>query len=596
MKWSSMDQVPDEFGPKAYGDLTQTNWAVSRYVPWSSWATAASIWPNAVTSGAKPLSSVEAESSGLGTFTHELTHNLGILDNYSNPYAAIQQRGFTGMWDMMSRGSFNGPGGPHTRYEIPPTQGASLGSQHNTRNKLKLGFLSPNQVLRVNRSALANDGVVVADVQARELDPGNGLGGIQVTMDGSGDNETPCDYTKDWTCDGVSKNASGVVQHKYNAYTAEVVQQIGSDSFDPGHGVILAKTKTAESDTCGSASCFVWVIDSHPSDIGHLDFVQPDGQPRMATLGDERQLNDASFNAGTNSGSSYEYEDTANRLHFYIIDKYSDAQGMLHYRIGVQSLDGNGPQARGVKLGSPSAVGTDGDYSTCTIPLTNTGTAAAIDPASSPTDVTPYVGGDVYRLSASASGTGWTAQLRNALATAKFGETIQVPVYFTRGTGAGSVTLTATSVSDSSKTVSATCSSADGGTSGTVNATLSLTLGAAPSFGAFTPGVAHDYTAATTANVISTAGDAALSVSDAGASPGHLVNGSFVMAQALQAQANDGAFSTVGAAPATLLSYAGPISNDAVRIGLKQPIAAGDALRTGSYAKTLTFTLSTTKP
>ena len=48
---------------------------------------------------------------------------------------------------------------------------------------------------------------------------------------------------------------------------------------------------------------------------------------------------------------------------------------------------------------------------------------------------------------------------------------------------------------------------------GTVPATLSLTLGAPASFGAFTPGVGAEYTAATTANVISTAGDAALSVS-----------------------------------------------------------------------------------
>ena len=48
---------------------------------------------------------------------------------------------------------------------------------------------------------------------------------------------------------------------------------------------------------------------------------------------------------------------------------------------------------------------------------------------------------------------------------------------------------------------------------GTVPATLSLTLGAPATFGAFTPGVAKEYTASTTANVISTAGDAALTVS-----------------------------------------------------------------------------------
>ena len=40
---------------------------------------------------------------------------------------------------------------------------------------------------------------------------------------------------------------------------------------------------------------------------------------------------------------------------------------------------------------------------------------------------------------------------------------------------------------------------------GTVPATLSLALGTPASFGAFTPGVARDYTANTSATVISTA-------------------------------------------------------------------------------------------
>jgi hypothetical protein len=61
----------------------------------------------------------------------------------------------------------------------------------------------------------------------------------------------------------------------------------------------------------------------------------------------------------------------------------------------------------------------------------------------------------------------------------------------------------------------------DGGVGGTVPATLSLSLGAPASFGAFTPGLAKDYTATTTATVTSTAGDGTLSVSD----PGHLTNG-----------------------------------------------------------------------
>ena len=74
---------------------------------------------------------------------------------------------------------------------------------------------------------------------------------------------------------------------------------------------------------------------------------------------------------------------------------------------------------------------------------------------------------------------------------------------------------------------------APGGVGGTVPATLSLTLGTPAAFGAFTPGVAKDYLASTTANVISTAGDATLSVADPSSSnTGHLVNGTFALPQA----------------------------------------------------------------
>ena len=51
---------------------------------------------------------------------------------------------------------------------------------------------------------------------------------------------------------------------------------------------------------------------------------------------------------------------------------------------------------------------------------------------------------------------------------------------------------------------------------GTVPATLSLTLGAPATFGAFVPGVQTDYSAQTTATVTSTAGDATLAVTDPG--------------------------------------------------------------------------------
>jgi hypothetical protein len=136
---------------------------------------------------------------------------------------------------------------------------------------------------------------------------------------------------------------------------------------------------------------------------------------------------------------------------------------------------------------------------------------------------------------------------------------------------------------------------ADGDAGATVPATLSLTLGGSAGFGAFTPGVAKDYEASTSANVISTAGDATLSVADPGASPGRLVNGTFSLAQPVQA-AVSGAFAPVGAAPVTLHSYSGPVSNDPLTIRFKQAIGGFEPLRTGAYSKTLTFTLSTTSP
>ena len=99
-------------------------------------------------------------------------------------------------------------------------------------------------------------------------------------------------------------------------------------------------------------------------------------------------------------------------------------------------------------------------------------------------------------------------------------------------------------------------------------ATLSLTLGAPASFGAFTPGVAREYTASTNATVISTAGDAALTVSDPSSNaPGRLVNGSFSLPQPLRVAGSS--------LPATVKTYAAPVSNDVVTVEL-QPVDRGE--------------------
>ena len=104
--------------------------------------------------------------------------------------------------------------------------------------------------------------------------------------------------------------------------------------------------------------------------------------------------------------------------------------------------------------------------------------------------------------------------------------------------------------------------------------------------------------------MISTAGDALLSVADPSpVATGHLVNGTFSLPEFLQVRARNAAntgtaYNNVGssASPLNLLTYNGPVSNDQVTIGFSQKINANDALRTGSYSKTLTFTLSAPPP
>ena len=57
--------------------------------------------------------STQAESSGQSVYAHEFSHLRGLPDNYNNPFAD-NERNFTGYWEMISRGTFNGPGGTHT--------------------------------------------------------------------------------------------------------------------------------------------------------------------------------------------------------------------------------------------------------------------------------------------------------------------------------------------------------------------------------------------------------------------------------------------------------------------------------------------------
>ena len=445
MLWETRDEIPDAFGPPRNPDGSaplnglgqpMPNWADTRYVDWTSWKAAANHWPNA--GGG---TSTQAESSGLSVFAHEFSHLRGLPDNYNNPFAD-NERNFTGYWEMMSRGTFNGPGGTHNRWQVPNEGGSGLGPHHLLHFKNQLGVLAPADQITLERNTLQDQGVAVVRVKAREAIPGgDALSGVTVNFGTGGDLAGTCE-NQGFTGPDVFY-CPNRVGGSYLHYRLEVVDRVGNDSFAPGHGVLLSKSRN-------SSTPRVWLIDPHPEDIGMIDFYRPDGTPVPVVRGDPRQLNDATFHAGTRSGSEYEYKDDFNRLHFYVLAVHRDANGVLSYDVGVRRFDGAGPFTRGVGVGNPAKVGRrPGFLASCMFPLTNTGQAG-----------TGVFDSDIYRVSASSSSSNWKVTLPNALAAVKAGQTVQVPVHvlFTPpGAARTVVTLTATSETDPTKTATRTC-------------------------------------------------------------------------------------------------------------------------------------------
>jgi M6 family metalloprotease-like protein len=436
MRFASREDIPVEWGNP---DKTKPRWVATRYVPWTSWKAGAQQWG---------LSSVrQGESSG--TITHEIAHfAFRTGDNNNNPYAEPYRRVGSGPWDIMDRGSFNGPGGPHRRWVVPPNEGASMPAGFMLRNRIRFEFVRPDQVLRVNRNGLAQSGLALATIAARAVEPGPAaLAGITVALDGEApqDRTPPCDMNTDPLCAG---------EPAWNFYSVEVVQRIGNDSFTPDNGVLIAKNKDREGRTCGY-NCFTWVIDAHPEDIDRLDFVKPDGTRVMRTIADYRQLNDALFHAGLDSGSQYEWVDEPNRLHFYIADVKTDERGILNYTVAVRSLDGAGPHARGVFASAPPSLVVGESAAKLAVTIRNTGKASPVSASVHPQDATAHVGGDVYRLSLAIDGEGWEAGVANALVALRPGESTTVPVHVRRigaSPRVGRVSLIVMSESDPSKT------------------------------------------------------------------------------------------------------------------------------------------------
>jgi len=445
MKFKSKDDIPPEWGNP---NPEMPRWVPTRYVEWTSWLAGSQQWG---------LSSMR-QGENSGTIAHELGHfAFHLPDLNNNPYVQPYRRAAVGPWDLMDRACFNGPGGPHQRWVVPPIAGGAGPAGLMIRDRMACDFIPEGQLLTLSREGLAKSGLVVARVTAREVDPLPGsYTGINVRLDGS----EPGDRTP-FSDPATDPFSSG--NPDYNFYSLEVVQRIGFDSFCPDNGVLLAKNKDKLWGNNGGPNAFdsyIWVIDAHPEDINVVDYISPSGEKVMRTIADYRQLNDALFHAGLNSGSQFEYQDEPNRLHFYVVSVDRNQDGILTYTLAIRSLDGPGPQVRGVELTSPSAsIKAAPRLTPVTFSLKNTGQPAEVDPKLHPSDASGHLNCDLYRLEVSINGQGWQVQLPNALASVEFGQSSDIIVYVLPSKGASreaTIVLKATSESQPDKTAEAT--------------------------------------------------------------------------------------------------------------------------------------------
>lgn len=442
MKFKSPDDIPAEWGNP---NPAMPRWVPTRYVEWTSWLAGSQQWG---------LSSMR-QGENSGTIAHELGHfAFRLPDLNNNPYVQPYRRAAAGPWDLMDRGCFNGPGGPHRRWVVPPVAGAAGPPGLMLRNRMACGLVREGELLTLSREGLTKSGLIVAEVTARAFDPLPGTyTGINIRLDGP----EPADRTP---AEDPAVNPLSPGIPNYNHYSMEVVQRIGFDSFCPDSGVLIAKNKDSLRGNNGGPNAFnsyIWVIDAHPEDINQTDYISPAGKKVMRTIADYRQLNDALFHAGLYSGSKFEYQDEPNRLHFYVVDVNHNESGVLSYTLAVRSLDGSGPQARGVRLQAPaqSLKVKRGQVIPVTFKLRNTGKPASIPGGLHPSDVLGQLDYDLYRLEAIIEGRHWEVRLQNALAAIPFGQEKEITVYVLPANDCSTestLRLKATSESQSDKT------------------------------------------------------------------------------------------------------------------------------------------------
>ena len=444
-------------GPTASkpGTAGGPNTAPTRYVAWTSWAAAATRW--ASSSGYSGTTvrdskgtnitnipySQQAECNGMATYAHEFGHIVNLPDNYSNSYGATYSPD-SEPWDLMARGCFAGPFGDHARWSVPGGLEADSAPVHLMMVSKKFSkFYDPGDLKELTVAQLKAGTPLVEEIVARNVPLANkdypwladyGLvspnfyKGIELTFDSA-------------NTDKVTRRTSGFTWNRLAAQRMgiEVVQRTGYDSFAPDDGVVLTRIANAASSSSQGAYT---VIDSHLYDLEMADYYL-NGVAVPYTMGNQAQLFDGAFKAGVSftdsgyyKGGEYkgdkrvseeiisgntvnEFFDSANGLHFYILDKHMNPGKygeFLSYSVGLLHTSGLAVTGALKVVAEVEEAETWNRVAVVNFKITNEGSVAT----------------DIIRASVTGS---MDTTLLNNLYAIKPGQTVTVPVYVDLGKG-----------------------------------------------------------------------------------------------------------------------------------------------------------------
>jgi M6 family metalloprotease-like protein len=378
-----------------YNDQTQRN---TRYVNFTSWEAAVGEWSHAgsFTYGGRSIRrSTQGENDGMATFAHEFGHISGIGDNYGTPWTDNYSPA-TEPWELMSRGSFAGPFGDHARWSVPGVEAGSVPVHFMQRNKETNQFFDSADILTRTMQQLVASTPLVVEIAARNVPISNNAHYPWLEQYGL---KSPnfykalkLNFGTGTLADQVTRVTTGFTWNRNVAsnMTVEVVQRTGYDSFAPDDGVLISRN---------GGTPYTQIIDSHLYDIAMIDY-ELNGEYTPYPMAHAAQLFDAAFHAGKSfvdtgyyrnkydptdpnysqarpiyydssfnriwtkrmlevgsivqweprngrdivSGNTVnEFFDTANKLHFYILDKHMNPAKngeFLSYQIGVLRTDG----------------------------------------------------------------------------------------------------------------------------------------------------------------------------------------------------------------------------------------------------------------